>query len=56
MTINLQIHFYVMNYLLILEFTKDKIEVTLVMPLIGDNLDLRGVIASDLGTDLSKYT
>lgn len=40
------------NYL---EFTRDKIEVTLVLPLIDKFKQLKGVIASDLGTDLNKY-
>lgn len=54
MITNLLIHFYVFinsN----LEFTKDKIEVTLVMPLLDHKLNLKGIMASDLGTDLSKF-
>ncbi|CAD8093405.1 unnamed protein product [Paramecium primaurelia] len=38
-----------------LQFTKDKIEVTLVMPLLDSKLNLKGVMASDLGTDLNKF-
>ncbi|CAD8192158.1 unnamed protein product [Paramecium octaurelia] len=38
-----------------LQFTKDKIEVTLVMPLLDRDLKLKGVMASDLGTDLNKF-
>lgn len=56
MIINLQIHFYVNIYNYYnLEFTKDKIEVTLVMPLIDKKLNFKGVLASDLGTDLNKF-
>ena len=51
---NLLIPFYVI-YFLYLEFTKDKIEVTLVMPLLDHNLNLKGIMASDLGTDLNKF-
>jgi hypothetical protein len=54
MITNLLIHFYVFVYLN-LEFTKDKIEVTLVMPLLDQKLNLKGIMASDLGTDLSKF-
>lgn len=54
--INLLIPFFVtlIGYIFI-EFTKDKIEVTLVMPLLDRDFNLKGVMASDLGTDLNKF-
>ena len=56
MIINLLIPFFVtlISYIYI-EFTKDKIEVTLVMPLLDKDLNFKGVMASDLGTDLNKF-
>lgn len=30
-------------------------EVTVVMPLINRNLEFKGVVASDLGTDFNKF-